>query len=591
MKPSEEKIPTTLFAFIWYFLKEFKFAVVVFVSLALIAGVWGPFNSLLIKHIVDLLPNVPYSGASQLLLPVGLIVLNFIVFDNFTWRTISYIQGKYVPLIMQHIIAKSMDYVLGHSNRFFQERLTGKISKQIINLAEGVGQLITPIMSNFLRGFSLIFVACVTAYWVNPIFGLILITWFIFFASISALMSKKLVTLSDMQASQESIVTGEVVDTLSNQSNIRIFARKQHENQRIMPYLNNWCSAYRNTHFYGLAMHIMQGGLIAIMMACSAYALVKLYAAQLVTIGDFVLIFGLTMEAGHMMWFTTQQLDAFNKEVGRCRQSLSALFIPLEVTDKHNAKPLRNVSGHILFQDISFHYKGTDPLFKNKYVEIIAGQKVGLVGYSGGGKTTFANLIMRLYDVTDGAILIDGQDIRDVTQDSLHENIAMIPQDPVLFQRTIMENMRYGNIDATDDEVIKAAKKAHAHEFIKQLPEGYNSLVGERGVKLSGGQRQRIAISRAVLKNAPILILDEATSQLDSITEGDIQASLWELMQGKTTIVIAHRLSTLLHMDRILVFNKGEIVEDGAHQELLERDKLYKQLWDAQIGGFLGDDI
>ncbi|MDG7052549.1 MAG: ATP-binding cassette domain-containing protein [Wolbachia endosymbiont of Alcedoecus sp.] len=189
---------------------------------------------------------------------------------------------------------------------------------------------------------------------------------------------------------------------------------------------------------------------------------------------------------------------------------------------------------------------------------IESGQKVGLVGYSGGGKSTFVNLVLRLYDVKSGKISIDGQDIRNVTQDSLHRNIGMIPQDPSLFHRTLMENIRYGKADASDDEVIETAKRAHAHEFISKLPQGYESLVGERGVKLSGGQRQRIAIARAILKNAPILILDEATSQLNSVTESDIQKSLWELMQGKTTIVIAHRLSTLLHMDRILVFDKGK---------------------------------
>lgn len=198
---------------------------------------------------------------------------------------------------------------------------------------------------------------------------------------------------------------------------------------------------------------------------------------------------------------------------------------------------------------------------------------------------------MRLYDVSDGSILIDGQNIKSVTQDFLRNNIAMIPQEPSLFHRSLIENIRYGKIGASDKAVISAAKKAHADEFISQLPEGYESLVGERGIKLSGGQRQRIAIARAILKKAPILILDEATSQLDSVTEAMIQESLWELMQGKTTLVIAHRLSTLLHMDRILVFDKGEIVGDGTHTELLANNKLYKKLWDAQVGGFLGDDV
>ena len=212
------------------------------------------------------------------------------------------------------------------------------------------------------------------------------------------------------------------------------------------------------------------------------------------------------------------------------------------------------------------------------------------MGYSGGGKSTFVNLILRLYDVMKGSILIDGQDIRAVTQDSLRKHIAMIPQDPSLFHRSLMENIRYGRLDASDEDVIEAAKKAYAHEFISTLPQGYHSLVGERGVKLSGGQRQRIAIARAILKNAPIFILDEATSQLDSVTENLIQESLWELIQNKTTIVIAHRLSTLLHMDRILVFDKGMIIQDGTHHELLSKSGLYKQLWDAQVGGFFCDD-
>ncbi len=211
------------------------------------------------------------------------------------------------------------------------------------------------------------------------------------------------------------------------------------------------------------------------------------------------------------------------------------------------------------------------------------------MGYSGSGKSTFVSLILRLYEVTDGRILIDGHDIKDITEDSLRRNIALIPQDPSLFHRSIMDNIRYGRTDATDEEVIEAAKSSHAHEFISRLPEGYQSLVGERGVKLSGGQRQRIAIARAILKKAPILILDEATSQLDSVTESYIQESFGALMQGKTTIVIAHRLSTLLHMDRILVFDKGKIVEDGTHHELLKSGGLYKTLWDAQVGGFLPD--
>jgi len=347
---------------------------------------------------------------------------------------------------------------------------------------------------------------------------------------------------------------------------------------------------FQKKELFLVGLHSVQGLLITIMIGFMVYFLIHLYGKNLVSVGDFVLILGLGMEVAHTTWYTMSQVDEFNQAVGKCKQCLTKLIVPQEISDKKDAAKLVVTKGQITFSDVKFHYKGTEPLFQKKSVTIEAGQKVGLVGSSGGGKSTFVNLILRLYDVTDGHIFIDSQDIRDVTQDSLRKQIAMIPQDPSLFHRTLMDNIRYGRIEASDEEVIAAAKKAHAHAFISKLPQGYHTSVGERGIKLSGGQRQRIAIARAILKNAPILILDEATSQLDSVTESDIQDSLWHLMQDKTTIVIAHRLSTLLHMDRIIVFDQGNIAEDGSHAELLAKNGLYKTLWDAQIGGFLLDN-
>jgi ATP-binding cassette, subfamily B, bacterial len=582
-----QKLPNNFFQFIWHFLRKYKPAVTIFVALSIISGFWGPFNSILIKNVIDLLPQSKNGDISILLVPAGLIVLNFIIFDNLTWRLLTFIRCKFVPGIINSILGESMDYVLGHSRQFFQDNLSGKISKQITNLADGSEKIITTVAANFLRGASLLLTGFVTAYFVNPIFCLIMTTWFVFFAGASIAMSKKFVALSDAQTAAESEVVGELVDTISNQGNVRIFSKKTYENSRMTPFFNNQEQTYYNTFFYGLIIHSIQGLLIAIMIGVSAYFLVHLYSINLVSIGDFALIFGLSVHSGHMMWFTMSEVDEFNKAFGRCKQSLFALMKPIEVQDSPKAKLLECNKGQITFHKVKFHYKDSEPLFQNKSIDIKAGQKIGLVGYSGGGKTTFVNLILRFYDVTAGRILIDGQDIRDVTQDSLHENIAMIPQDPSLFHRTIMDNIRYGRIDATDEEVIEAAKKAHAHEFIVQLPQSYESLVGERGVKLSGGQRQRIAIARAILKNAPILILDEATSQLDSVTESLIQDSIHNLIKGRTTIVIAHRLSTLSEMDRILVFNKGRIIEDNTHDELLKLNGHYALMWNMQAGGFL----
>lgn len=305
--------------------------------------------------------------------------------------------------------------------------------------------------------------------------------------------------------------------------------------------------------------------------------------------GEVVFIFNTTWNITMMAWLAGLELPNLFKEIGICRQALTIIQDPHDINDSSHAKPLQVAKGEIIFDRVTFRYLHHQNLFQDKNIIIEAGDKVGLVGFSGSGKTTFANLILRYYDIQSGRILIDGQDISQVTQDSLREQISMIPQDPTLFHRSLMENIRYGRLDATDEEVIEASKKAHCHEFIQKMPEKYHALVGERGVKLSGGQRQRIAIARAILKNAPILILDEATSALDSVTEKEIQEGLEILMQNHTTLVIAHRLSTLSGMNRILVFKDGKIVEDGTHEELLQAQDHYAQMWDMQAGGFLPD--
>lgn len=292
-----------------------------------------------------------------------------------------------------------------------------------------------------------------------------------------------------------------------------------------------------------------------------------------------------------MLWWTMDVVETFNREYARGCESFNFIFVPIRVKDKLNAKKLLIEKSTITFSDVNFSYHGNKKIFNNLSIEITSGEKIGLVGYSGAGKTTFVNLILRMYDIEKGKILIDQVNIADVTKKSLHELISIIPQEPLLFHRSLLENIQYGSFEKNEQAIIIAAKKAFAHDFIMKLPEQYKSLVGDRGIKLSGGQRQRIAIARAFLKNAPILILDEATSQLDSITEKLIQESLIELMVGKTTIIIAHRLSTLESVDRILVFDDGQIVEDGPHSRLIEQNGLYKKLWDSQVGGYIINDL
>ncbi|MBA2648922.1 MAG: ABC transporter ATP-binding protein [Legionella sp.] len=584
---STQQLPNQLGSFIWHFLKPYKAMVALFFLLSFCAGFWGPLNSLLIKTFINTLSAGKGGVSPTLYWTAGFMVLNFIIFDNITWRTIAFLNYRYEGIIKNQIISQSLDYVLGASSQFFQDNLSGRISDQIKTLADNIEIILHRVSVDFIRGTSLLIVSFITAYCVNVLFFYILLVWFLAFATFSIWMSKRLVQLSDDHASSESQLSGQLVDVLSNQSNVRIFAHKSYEIKRMDHYLHNLQCAFQKKEYFILLLCCAQGAMIAAMMGFCALALIHLYGLRLISIGDFALILGLSMELGHMMWYTMYQVDQYNQALGKCKQSLKALLVPHDILDKDKSSQLVLSKGTIEFSKVQFNYRNGRCLFQNKSITIASGQKVGLVGYSGSGKSTFVNLILRLFDVVDGKILIDGQDINTVSQDSLRQAIAIIPQDPTLFHRSLKDNIHYGCLGATEEEIITASKKAHAHEFIIQLPEGYGALVGERGVKLSGGQRQRISIARAILKNAPILILDEATSQLDSVTEMTIQDSLWELMDGKTTLVIAHRLSTLLHMDRIIVFDKGQILEDGTHAQLMNFDGLYKHLWDTQVGGFL----
>ncbi|MCP3659204.1 MAG: ATP-binding cassette domain-containing protein [Bacteroidetes bacterium] len=308
-----------------------------------------------------------------------------------------------------------------------------------------------------------------------------------------------------------------------------------------------------------------------------------------ITIGDFALVLGLNGTIIHLLWWNIKRLSDFSKLLGETQQALKAIFAPVEIYDINNAKTLEYKKGIIEFNNVTFGYVKNNPFFKNFSLKIKSKEKIGIVGYSGGGKSTFVKLLLRLYDLQKGEILIDGQNISKVTQESLRQLIGIIPQDPTLFHRTFRENILYGNTKASNKELLEASKKAHAHEFIINTPNKYETKVGERGIKISGGQRQRVSIARVILKDAPILVFDEATSQLDSITEKYIQNSMDFLMKDKTTIVIAHRLSTLLKMDRILVFDKGKIVEDGSHKELLNKKNHFYKLWQTQINGYINN--
>jgi len=491
------------------------------------------------------------------------------------------------PFIKSQIGKDIFHYLLHHSHGFFQNTHTGNITKKIDDLME-VESLVSKPVEFYFRFLTLV-VACFTLFIaVNPLFGCILVVWGIGFIYLSFIAAKKSEKYARVLSESSSKYIGTVSDSITNIISTKLFSNISSEVRNVNKDIDVLVKSDRSLQWFNLKVNFLQGIGATLLIGFMVLGLIYGRIKGFVSVGDFALVLALSMAIFEIVYSVGQELQKFAKTIGTCNQALSFIKIPHEITDTENAKPLNVSRGQIKFEKVNFQYESSNPIFNDLNITLNPGEKVGLVGFSGGGKSTFIKLILRLIDTKSGSVLIDGQDIKLVTKESLRKQIGTIPQETELFHRTIMENIRFAKIGASDDEVITAAKKARCHEFINQLPDKYESLVGERGVKLSGGQRQRIAIARAFLKNAPILILDEATSSLDSITEKYIQESLHEVMQGKTTIVIAHRLSTLKDMDRILVFDNGKIVEDGSMQDLLanKQSQFYK-LWQMQAGGFI----
>lgn len=504
------------------------------------------------------------------------------------WTLSDYCITRYTAKFRLGVAERFMERLYDCPYDFFQNQIAGSLTSKINDAFQHLPHLMFTMINPFGYFFLLIIISLVLLASVSPIFAISMAIWVGLFFVVTFFSMKKSVLINANYAKEKSKIIGVAADYLSNMISVKLFANRKFELSRFIKLQKQFIAIAERGGFYHTWLYTFLGILTSFYAVGFVAVLILGYQNGYVSPGDFALVIMTNFNIINTLFQLSHTLRDFVANWGAVDQAILLLESYVLHIDKPDANTLKVPKGQITFKNVKFHYKGTEPLFQNKSIEIKAGQKVGLVGYSGGGKSTFVNLILRLFNVNEGAILIDGQNICDVTQDSLRSAIAMIPQDPSLFHRSFMDNIRYGRVGATDKEVVKAAKQAHAHEFISKFPQGYKSLVGERGVKLSGGQRQRIAIARAILKNAPILVLDEATSQLDSITENMIQESLWKLMQGKTTIVIAHRLSTLLHTDRILVFDKGKIIEDSNHGELLSKDGLYKTLWDAQVGGFLG---
>lgn len=571
----------------WFVLKALKPFHLWAVLMLLVGGLWAIDLSVrpyVLKDILDQLVH-PTNWSRLTSLATVYVALTFFVAVFF--RIYDFAWLKLNAPLKKHVGSMVMQRMMRHSHFFYQKYPSGNQGSKINDVIHNTADLIQIVLDQFFGHAIAVLIAIATLCFVDIAFAAALSIWVGIFLAGTLFLHRRADMLSQNYGETKAVVLSTIVDTLTNMMSVRFFKGLSFETLFLKRRLKTMVRARQDRDWFFLKIFAFQSCSFAVYQSFCLWFLIRGFRAGAFSAGDFALILTINVSIINFLWTLSKDFGHFTEYAGLIRKGLNLVYQPLEVKDKPTAVPLKVKEGKITFENVRFQYKGTEPLFQNNSVTICPGQRVGLVGYSGSGKTTFVNLILRLFDIKSGRILIDGQSIQDVTQTSLRAQIGIIPQNPILFHRTIMDNIRYGHHEATDDEVIAAAKKAFAHGFIKKLPNGYQTLAGERGLQLSGGQRQRIAIARAILKNAPILILDEATSELDTLTESDIQKSLRAVMKNKTALVIAHRLSTILSMDRILVFDKGNIVEGGTHQELLSRDTLYKRLWDAQKHDFL----
>ncbi len=492
--------------------------------------------------------------------------------------------------IMSDLYRTSFDYLLGHSYNFFASHFSGSLTHKVSRFARAFESLFDSIIGNFFPTMLFVLGAIGVVTYHNTTIGMVLAIWAIVFLAFQIYVARYRQPVRVARAAADSHLTGTLSDAISNQSTVVLFSGLTHEAGRFAKAVAAWRAALARVWVVDMWIWAGIGLFMISIQAAIFYGGIYYWERGLFTVGDFVLVQAYLLSVFRSMEQVNRELRRLGDAYSDASEMVDILNTLHEVHDAKNAQPLTVTKGDIVFKNVDFHFHEEKGIFHNFNLSISSNEKVALVGPSGAGKSTITKLILRLFEVRGGSIEIDGQNIAEVTQESLRNAISFVPQEPVLFHRTLMENIRYGKRDATDEEVIEAAKKAYCHEFISSLQNGYETYVGERGIKLSGGERQRVAIARAILKNAPILMLDEATSSLDSGSEILIQNALANLMEGKTVFVIAHRLSTIMKMDRIIALEKGVIVEEGTHQELVEKNGLYAKLWNHQAGGFILDE-
>ncbi|MBD2443892.1 ABC transporter ATP-binding protein [Dolichospermum sp. FACHB-1091] len=588
--PNAPELPDTPFLFICYFVNQFRWWYVLMVLLEIAHATCGIMLPYAIGEMIRSVTRHS-TGDSKLIFDIlrqPLILFTSLSIGEVVFgRSAGLLQTILHPIHRQHIVRSLYAYLQQHSHRYLSSSFAGALAHRIAETSLGVTQTMQMMITEFMPVIIVYIVSTILLYRAYPPLAAVVGIWAVLFISISFWLATRCRIYSRKAAAARSETTGIIVDSVTNLTSSRLFARLGFERRYLNDQLKRELREVRKSNWYSERIRWFQFISAAILKIGTLYYSLSLWSQGKIAAADFVVATSLSLLIISEARNLSKRFLEFFEHIGNVANGVHTIIQPHEIIDRDNAINHAITKGSIEFRQVYFSYSSEKTVFTNLSVTIQPGERVGLVGFSGSGKSTFVNLILRLFDPQSGQILIDGVDIKDMTQEALHSQISLIPQDPSLFHRTLLENILYGRLEASQAELIEAARKAYADDFIAQMKEGYDSLVGERGVKLSGGQRQRIAIARVILKNAPILILDEATSSLDSITEKAIQDTLDSAMNGKTVIVVAHRLSTIAHLDRILVFDRGRIIEDGTHSNLLAKGGAYHRLWQMQAGGFL----
>jgi len=592
--PEKPEPPASLAGFYWHFARQAKglFAAL-FVTgfiVALLDATIPVFIGRVVTLVTSSQPEQLFAQHWQMLVGMGVVLL---ILRPFALTAQNIVANQAIAANVANMIRwQNHWHVVRQSWAFFQNDFAGRIANKVMQtgpaLRESLVAMITAVWYIMVYGTSAVILLASADGWL----ALPILVWFVAYGVLLRVFVPRMRDRSVEVSEARSIMTGRIVDTYTNILTLKLFARAREEDAYVRNSVETHTGLFHASLRLNTVFSFCLATLNALMVTSVAGLSIYLWTRGSVQIGTVAMALPLAWQIVNMAGWVAYQITDIFENIGVVQEGMRAIARPLGLPDKENASDLNVTRGDIKFESIRFGYGSEKGLIDDLTLHVKPGEKIGLVGRSGAGKSTLVNLLLRFFELEDGRILIDGQDIAQVTQESLRTQISVVTQDTSLLHRSISDNIKYGRPSATHEEIVAAAKLAQAHDFILALEDwkhrrGYEAQVGERGVKLSGGQRQRIAIARVILKNAPILVLDEATSALDSEVESAIQSSLDELMTGKTVIAIAHRLSTIARMDRLVILDRGRVVEQGTHDELLAAKGHYAALWQRQSGGFL----